>query len=372
MAAVRAARSTRCWHELAVASSRTSWSRAACAARRASGSSPSSPTTSPASRAPSTRIALTRLGAAREIADQYADELAADDARRGAFVASPRSRCTAVALVATQVTLGRLGYPGFDHGYSAALSLPRDRGDRVRLAGGARRGPPRRLARRCAAGASRCCPAPRSRCCAAAPRVALGGRRSCVDGRPAALYVVNFSERAAGLVARPRRRARGRRDGCAWWPRWRALARSSSDRGARGRTGRRPVRRHPAAARACAATRCGCALALALRERRAAITLVEWHAEHSLAEGLQRGIVEALAFERLLRRARPRRRRAALRPRATVRADIRTNVRSSHDAACRGLPAEAASRRRPTSTRRTAPRPPRCSRSPTSTASCAS
>ena len=27
-----------------------------------------------------------------------------------------------------------------------------------------------------------------------------------------------------------------------------------------------------------------------------AITLLEWHAEHSLAEGLQRGIAEALVF----------------------------------------------------------------------------
>ena len=33
----------------------------------------------------STRLELTRLGAAREIAGQYADELAADDARRGAL-----------------------------------------------------------------------------------------------------------------------------------------------------------------------------------------------------------------------------------------------------------------------------------------------
>ena len=33
----------------------------------------------------STRLALTRLGAAREIAGQYADELAADDARQGAL-----------------------------------------------------------------------------------------------------------------------------------------------------------------------------------------------------------------------------------------------------------------------------------------------
>ena len=45
---------------------------------------------------------------------------------------------------------------------------------------------------------------------------------------------------------------------------------------------------------------------LALAERAARSTLVEWHAEHSLAEGLQRGVAEALAFDRLLRGARPR------------------------------------------------------------------
>jgi len=71
----------------------------------------------------STRIELTRLGAAREIAAQYAEELAADDARRGALVAFAALGCAAVALVVQQLTLARIGYPGFDHGYSTPLAL---------------------------------------------------------------------------------------------------------------------------------------------------------------------------------------------------------------------------------------------------------
>ena len=70
-----------------------------------------------------TRLELTRLGAAREIAAQYAEELAADDARRGALVAFAALVCAAVALLAQQIALGRIGYPGFNHGHSTPLSL---------------------------------------------------------------------------------------------------------------------------------------------------------------------------------------------------------------------------------------------------------
>jgi hypothetical protein len=72
-----------------------------------------------------TAVALTRLGVAREIAGQYADELAADGARHGAFAAFAALGCAAAALVVSQLTLGQfVGYPGFDHGFSAALALP--------------------------------------------------------------------------------------------------------------------------------------------------------------------------------------------------------------------------------------------------------
>ena len=66
----------------------------------------------------------TRLGGAREIAAECAEELATDEGRRSAFVAFAALALTAIALFATQMGLGAIGYPGYDHGLSAAISLP--------------------------------------------------------------------------------------------------------------------------------------------------------------------------------------------------------------------------------------------------------
>ena len=107
---------------------------------------------------------------------------------------------------------------------------------------------------------------------------------------------------------------------------------------------RRPLRRHPAASATCAVTRSACAQGLRSASG-TVITLLEWHAEHSLAEGLQRGPSRRRDDHRV-RAARPRDRRAALsgttRP-ASARDTVRrtsANVRSDDDAASRGLPAE--------------------------------
>jgi hypothetical protein len=238
----------------------------------------------------STRLALTRLGVAREIAGQYADELAADDARHGALGVFAALACATVAFFVEQVTLGRIGYPGFDHGYSTALALAAIAalvlGSQVALVAGS-------LAAWRALRRRRDAVIP-------AAEIALLRRRSTV-GLAAGLvttigllaYVVNFigvlpvwwlalsGTLAAGATA-------------ALVAARQALAHSSSTVAlASGPAGDlfddipllRVLRAHPVLL--CAAG----ALASGL-----AVTIAEWHFEHSFAEGLQRGIFEALAL----------------------------------------------------------------------------
>lgn len=65
-----------------------------------------------------------RLGDPVQLADTFADELATGRARRGTWEVFRALVLTAVALVVSQVTLGRLGYPAFDHGLSLGLFFP--------------------------------------------------------------------------------------------------------------------------------------------------------------------------------------------------------------------------------------------------------
>jgi hypothetical protein len=66
-----------------------------------------------------------RLGDPAELAQTFAAELAADDARRVTRDTFLGLVLAAVALVAGQVALGASSsYPGFDHGISTAISLP--------------------------------------------------------------------------------------------------------------------------------------------------------------------------------------------------------------------------------------------------------
>jgi hypothetical protein len=238
----------------------------------------------------STRLALTRLGVAREIAGQYADELAADDARHGALGVFAALACAAVAFIVEQVTLGRIGYPGFDHGYSSALALTAIAavvlGSQVALVAGS-------LAAWRALRRRRDAVIP-------AAEIALLRRRSTV-GLTAGLattigllaYVVNFigvlpvwwlvlsATLAAGATA-------------ALVAARRALAHSGSTVAlASGPAGDlfddipllAVLRAHPVLLCAAGALLSGLV-----------VTIAEWHFEHSIAEGLQRGIFEALAL----------------------------------------------------------------------------
>jgi len=238
----------------------------------------------------STRLALTRLGAAREIAGQYADELAADDARAGALAVFAALSCAAIALIVEQVTLGRVGYPGFDHGHSTALALVSLAavvlGSQVALVAGSlaawralrRRREPILPAAEIALLRRRC-------------RVGLSAGLVTTSGLFA--YVVNFTAvlpvwwlalsgaLAAGATA-------------ALIAARHALVRSSSTLAlSSGPPGDlfddipplRGLRAHPL--RLCL---------LAALGTGGVVTLAEWHAEHSLAEGVQRGILEALAL----------------------------------------------------------------------------
>ena len=66
-----------------------------------------------------------QLGDPRELAGEFAAELAADDARRVARDAFMALALTALALVAGQLTIaGAGGYPGYNNGFSTALAIP--------------------------------------------------------------------------------------------------------------------------------------------------------------------------------------------------------------------------------------------------------
>jgi hypothetical protein len=231
-----------------------------------------------------------RLGAARELAGQCADELAADEARRGALVAFAALALTAVALVVSLAALGAIGYPGFDHGFTTALSGPAILvlvfGSQVALVAGTLAAW-RALRRR----RGHVLPAAEVALLVRRTRVALAGGFAVVLAL--AVYVIDFATRLP-----------------VWWlaltgglavlaalavaAAWRLVATAAGTVTlAAGPAGDiyddlpplRPLRGHPLRLWAAAALFCG-----------GAMTLFEWHAEHSLAEGLQRGIAEAVVF----------------------------------------------------------------------------
>lgn len=237
-----------------------------------------------------TRLELTRLGAAREIAGQYADELATSDARRGAFAAFGALALTAAMLLVTLSTLGGIGYPGLGGGFSAALSLPAIAafvfGSQVAWVAGMLAA--WRAARRRAVDVM---PGAEVALVRSRTRVAIGAGLAISLG--AALYVIDFIDvmplwwlvLAGGLSALAT---------AALVAAWRTASVGSRTVAlADGPAGDmfddipllRPLRGHPL--RTCL----GFALASGT-----AITLVEWHAERSFAEGLQRGGAEAIVF----------------------------------------------------------------------------
>jgi hypothetical protein len=238
----------------------------------------------------STRLESTRLGAAREIAGQYADELASDGARHGALAAFGALTCAAIAFCAQQVTLARIGYPGFDHGYSTPLALSAIvalvLGSQVALVAGT-------LAAWRTLRCRREAILPAAEIALLRRRAGVGVSAGLVTTVALLLYVVNFigvlpawwlllsgtlaAGATAALVAARQTLARG----------------STTVALASGPGGDlfddipplRRLRAHPL--RLCV---------LAALGTGTIVTIFEWHAEHSLAEGLQRGIFEALAL----------------------------------------------------------------------------
>lgn len=238
----------------------------------------------------STRLALTRLGVARQIAGQYADELAADDARHGALGVFGALTCAAVALIVEQLTLGRIGYPGFNHGYSTALALTAIAavvfGSQVALVAGSLAA--WRAFRR------------RREAVLPAAEIALVRRRSAVASLAGLattggllLYVVNF----IGVLP-------------AWWL---ALSGTLAAGATAALVAARQALAHSSSTVALASGPAGdlfddlpplrglraqplrlCVLAALATG--VVVTLAEWHFEHSLAEGVQRGIFETLAL----------------------------------------------------------------------------
>jgi hypothetical protein len=233
---------------------------------------------------------VTRLGDPRQLAGEFADELGAAGARGAVGWVFGALALTAVVLVASQLALGvGGGYPGFDHGYSVGLAIAAILGMFI--------GPQVALV----AGSLAALRALRRRSEAVLPSaeigllrrrawVGLGGGLACAVGLE--LYVINFlgviatwwlalvgglaGLAIAGLLASARRlRATGR-----------VVV------GASGPAGDvfddlpplRPLRGQPW--RLCLLVAGGVSLLM---------TVAEWHAEHSLAEGLERGVFEGVA-----------------------------------------------------------------------------
>ncbi len=234
--------------------------------------------------------APTRLGPAREIAGQYADELGAELIRHGAAAVFAALSCAALALVVSQLTLGRVGYPGFNHGFSTPLALAAIVailiGPQVALVGGTLAAW-RALRRRHAA------VMPAAEIALVRRRAQVGLGAGAVTAAGLLLYTANF----IGVLP-------------AWWlalsgglaagamaallSASRVLARGGSTVVlAGGPAGDlfddlaplRALRGHPLLLWLSAALVCG-----------GLVTLAAWHAERSLTEGLERGLFEAVAL----------------------------------------------------------------------------
>ncbi|HEY5198928.1 MAG TPA: hypothetical protein VIJ51_18055 [Solirubrobacteraceae bacterium] len=233
---------------------------------------------------------VSRLGNPGELAAEFADELATQSARGGALGAFGALGVAAVALIVSQLGLGAAGgYPGFDNGYSTALAIPAILcmviAPQIALVAGTlallralrRRGEP-------------VLPAAEIRLVRRRTWVGLGAGLACSVALE--VYVLDF------LAVEP-----------AWWlglvgglAGLAIVALGAAAVSLRGSGGLvvaatgpagdifddlpplRPLRGRPW--RLCGVVAGGVAVAM---------TLGEWHAEHSLAEGLQRGIFEGVA-----------------------------------------------------------------------------
>lgn len=233
-----------------------------------------------------------RLGDPARLAVSFADELGAAEARRCAFGAVAALAVTAAVLIASQLAIGAAGGPpGFKHGHSLVLFTLAALGMLVApqvalVAGGLAT---LRALRRRRAGAL---PAAELKLIRRRTRVALLAGLATVLGLE--LYVMDFSSTlaawwlalvsgAAGLVA------------LALLAAMRRLSHAgeivSEVDGPAGDIfddvplpGSRWLRRRP-----------WCLGALAVTGVTAVMTVVVWHAERSLVEGLERGVFEGIA-----------------------------------------------------------------------------
>lgn len=233
---------------------------------------------------------VSRLGDPSELAGQFADELGAQDTRGAVGWVFGALALTGVALIVSQLAIGSGGgYPGFDRGYSVGLAIPAILcmvvASQVGLVAGTL-GMLRVLRRR------REAVLPRAEIELLRRRawVGLGAGLACAIGLE--LYVVDFlSVMADWWLA-----VVGGLSGlaivglCAAGRRLRASARVVVE--ASGPAGDifddltllRPLRGQPW--RLCLVVAGGVGLLM---------TLGVWHAERSFAEGLQRGVFEAIA-----------------------------------------------------------------------------
>jgi hypothetical protein len=233
-----------------------------------------------------------RLGDPRQLATSFADELATSEARGSAFVTFGALAAAAVVLIVSLVTLGSLaGYPGYSNGISTLLFFPAILGivvaPQVALVAGTLAAW-RALRRRRVASL----PADEIRLIHSRARVALAAGFTTMAGLE--LYVVDFSERLPawwlGLVGGLAAVA-----GVGLFAAARTLRRARAIvSGADGRAGDiyddlpllgwRTLRTRPWLLGALASVAVGLALGA-----------FEAHAEHSVFEGLQRGVFEGVA-----------------------------------------------------------------------------
>ena len=230
------------------------------------------------------------LGAPATLATLFAEELATARSRRSAVHAFAALAVTAVALVVSQLLLGQIRYPGFNHGLSQALFWPSFLGlfvaPQVALASGTL-GALRAFRRRHAT----TLPAAELALIARRTRIALAAGFSTAAGLE--LYVLNFSQRlpawwlgmTAGLAA-----TAGVALGCAWRSHSAAIQLRSTTPGPAGSIlDDLPVFHLQWL---CARPwRLGLVVSLITAVIMAALTA---HAERSVIEGIQRGTAESL------------------------------------------------------------------------------
>ncbi|HUB05300.1 MAG TPA: hypothetical protein VMA76_09515 [Solirubrobacteraceae bacterium] len=233
-----------------------------------------------------------RLGDPRMLAGSFADELATAKARTSAFAAFAALALAAIVLIVSQITLARFAhYPGYSNGISPALFLPAIIGmlvaPQVALVAGTLAAW-RALRRRRVASL----PAEEIALIHRRTRVALAAGFATMAGLE--LYVVDFSERLPawwlGLTG-----ALAATAGAGLWATARTLSRARTIVSGEGGSAGDIFEDLPVLGWSWLRSRPWLLGALASLTVGLAIGAFEAHAEHSVAEGIQRGGFEGVA-----------------------------------------------------------------------------